>query len=64
MNIVGGLPLLKVVKDMTNHLLSAYYRVLQELRHQKSFGITQEEQSKLRPIGFITVKWVDNVASA
>jgi hypothetical protein len=61
---VGGLPLLKVLKNTVNHLLSAFYLVLQELRHQKGFGIMQEDRSKLRPTGFITVKRVDNVASA
>jgi hypothetical protein len=62
--VVGGLPLSKVLKNMTNHLLSAHYGILQELHHQKSFGITQEEQSKLRLASFITVNQVDNVASA
>jgi hypothetical protein len=33
--MLGGLPLLKVLKNMTNHSLSAYYRILQELHHQK-----------------------------
>jgi hypothetical protein len=30
---------------------------------QKSFGITQEERSKIRLTSFITVKRVDNMAS-
>jgi hypothetical protein len=61
---LGGLPLLKVLKNTANHLLSAYYCILQELHHQKSFDTTQEERSKLRVTSFITVKRIDNVASA
>jgi hypothetical protein len=60
--IVGGLPLPKVLKNTANHLFLAYYWILQELHHQKSFGTTQEERRKLRPTSFLTVKWVDNVA--
>jgi hypothetical protein len=34
---VGGLPLLKVLKNMTNHLFLAWCSVLQELHHKQSF---------------------------
>jgi hypothetical protein len=37
---VGGLFLPKVLKNMANHLLLAYYWILEELHHQESFGTT------------------------
>jgi hypothetical protein len=35
---VGGLPILKVLKNTFNHRLSTCCQVLQELRHQNTFG--------------------------
>jgi hypothetical protein len=40
---VGGLRLLKVLKNTANHLFLVYYQVLLELRYQKSFDIDQEK---------------------
>jgi hypothetical protein len=46
MEAVRGLPLPKVLKNMANHSVLSYNRILQELRHQKSFDITQEEHDE------------------
>jgi hypothetical protein len=35
--VVGVLSLSNVFKNTTNHLSLAYYQILQELRHKKSF---------------------------
>jgi hypothetical protein len=51
-NLVGSLPLPKVLKNTTNHLLSAYYWILQELRQSKKLqnntrGAKQTSSDKL-----------------
>jgi hypothetical protein len=43
-----GLPIPKVLKNTANYLLLAYYLILHELRHQKSFVITQEKYNEAR----------------
>jgi hypothetical protein len=47
---VGDLRLPKILKNTANHLFSAYYLVLQELRYQKKLrhGSREVRRSKLR----------------
>jgi hypothetical protein len=44
--LVGGLRLLKVLKNTANHLLSACCQLLQELRNQNSFDVERRKDNE------------------